>query len=66
MINKFHYYWQYSRDIEEMLLEDIDAEIKTLNSLVSSDIVSPSAEDTIKSSVGTLISNITEEITESF
>ena len=49
-----------------MLLEDINAEIKTLNNLVSSDIVSPSAEDTIKSSGDTLISNITEEITESF
>lgn len=47
-INKLHYSCQCSRDIEEYLLEDIDAAINILNDPVSSDIVSPSAEELVK------------------
>ena len=48
-INKLHYCCQCSRDIEEYLLEDFDAAIiNILNDPVSSDIVSPSAEEVVK------------------
>ena len=46
------------------MLEDIDAEINILNNPVSSDIVSLSVEDVVKSSVDTLRSDIMEEITQ--
>ena len=57
-INKLHYCCQCSRDIEEILLGDIDSDINILNDLASSDIVSPSSEEVVKSSVDTLRSDI--------
>ena len=63
-INKLHYGCQNSRDIEEIFLEDIDVEINILNGSFSSDIVSPSVEDVVKSSVDVLRSDIMEEITQ--
>ena len=63
-INRLHYCCQCSRDIVEILLQDIDAEINILNDIFSSDIVSPSAQKLVESSVDTLRSNIMEEITE--
>ena len=45
-------------------MQDIDAEINILNDIFSSDIVSPSAQKLVESSVDTLRSNIMEEITE--
>ena len=63
-INKLHYGCQYSRDIGEILLEDIEVEINILNDPFSSDIVSLSVEDIVKSSVDVLRSGIMEEITQ--
>ena len=63
-INKLNYSCQCSRDIEEILLEDIDAEISILNDHTSSDLVSPSTGEVVKSSIDTLTSDIMGEITE--
>ena len=41
-INELHHCCQCSRDIDEILLEDIESDNNILNDTVSSDIVSPS------------------------
>ena len=63
-INELNYRCQRSRDVNEILLEDIDAEIDILNDPACSNIVSPSTEEVVKSSVDMLGPGIMEEITE--
>ena len=63
-IYKLSYCCQWSIGIEEILLEDIDTEIIILKNPISSDVVSPSTEEVVKSSADARRSDIVEEITQ--